>query len=221
MSPRPIVARPRVVAVLARHATGACLAAVLAGCASAPTRTEEAPAGRAGVVTVMLTGSAKRETLSEAELTDASTAAAVASCERSGGGTGCRERWTTGEPQDRFSRDANERLHVVVVLADLEPRRRYECSLRLFGPDGGMYVRATKRLESPQLIHSSLRLTFVFESATGAMRPGRWKVEITVNGEVEGERMFEVVGSARVQSPTEPPSSSPAARLSAPASDSG
>jgi hypothetical protein len=220
MSSRPIVAWSRRATVLRRHATGACLAVVLAGCASATTRTEEAPAGRVGVVTIVLTASVRREPLSATDLADSETAAAVASCERSGGGTSCKEHWVLGDPQDRFSRDANERLHVVVALTDLEPRRRYECTIRLFDPDGGLVARLTKRLQSPDSVHPKHRMTFVFDSATGTMRPGRWKVEIAVNGDVEGERTFEVVGSARVQPPAAPPSASPAARLSAPASDS-
>jgi hypothetical protein len=170
---------------------------LLVGCASGATRTEEASAGRAGLLTIVLTASVRREPLSATELADAATAAAVASCERSGGGTSCKERWVPGEPQERFSRDANERLHVIVALTDLEPRRRYECSIRLFGPDGGLAARLTKRLQSPDSVNPIHRLTFIFDSATGSMRPARWKVEITVNGDVEGERTFEVVGSAR------------------------
>jgi hypothetical protein len=133
-------------------------------------------------------------------------AAAVAACERSGGGTGCRERRTPGEPRDRYSRDENERVHVFVTVTDLQPRRWYECRVRFYGPDGGIFARLTKRVQAPDPLHASHELFFVFESATRSMRPGRWRVEIAVNDEVEGERTFEVVGSARAQdTPADPP----------------
>jgi hypothetical protein len=148
-------------------------------------------------MTVVLTATVERRPYSSAELADTITAGAVAECERMGGGTPCRDIRTPGEPQDRFSRDSNERVYVFVTLKNLEPRRSYECRARFFGPDGGVFARVTQRMLTSDRLPLSYELFVIFESGTRAMRPGRWKVEVAVNGEVEAERTFEVIGSTR------------------------
>jgi hypothetical protein len=193
-----LVAWVRSALVFKRCAEEVCIAVVLVGCTSgATTRIDDGALGRAGIVTIVLTASIQSQPFSEADLAQGPVATAVAACERSGGGTACKERRTPGEPQDRFSRDANERVHVFVSLIDLEPRRWYECTVRFFGPDGGVFARVTKRIQSPDPVHPSHQLFFIFESSARAMRPGRWRAEIAVNGEVEAERTFEVIASVR------------------------
>jgi hypothetical protein len=192
-----LVVRVRSTLVFKRCAEGVCIAVLLVGCTSGVTRMDDGALGRAGTVTIVLTASIQSQPFSEADLAQGPVATAVAACERSGGGTTCKERRTPGEPQDRFSRDANERVHVFVGLTDLESRRWYECTVRFFGPDGGVFARVTKRILSPDPVHPSQQLFFIFESPTRAMRPGRWRAEIAVNGEVEAERTFEVIASVR------------------------
>jgi hypothetical protein len=55
----------------------------------------------------------------------------------------------------------------------------------------------TKRLLSPELALPGFVLTGDFWLEVRTIRPGRWRVEVAVNGEVEADRTFEVVALAR------------------------
>jgi hypothetical protein len=122
--------------------------------------------------------------------------AAIAACERSGE-TACGSRAIPGEPREQFSQSENERVHVFVTLGDVEPGRSYEMRVRWIGPDGGVTARMTKRLFSPELALPGVTLTGDFWLEVRTIRPGRWRVEVAANGEVEADRPFEVVASAR------------------------
>jgi hypothetical protein len=124
--------------------------------------------------------------------------AAIAACGRSGE-TDCGSRAIPGDSRDRFSRDEHERVHVFIVLADVEWGRSYEVRVRWFGPDGGVSARFTKRALTPELAVPGYTLSADFWVVTKTMRPGRWRAEVAVNGEVEAERTFEVVASTRAR----------------------
>src|SRR5262249_19892085 len=111
----------------------------------------------------------------------------------------CERETTPGRERDRFSPDEHERVYAFVVLQDLEPARSYEISARWYGPDGGVAARATKRLIVPQAAKPSFTIELYFWSAAKTLKPGRWRVEITINGDVEANRAFEVIGSTRAQ----------------------
>lgn len=184
--------------LLQRQIAGVCIAALSAGCASAATsRTGDMPVGsRPGAVSVLLTSSVRWEPRSREEMLEPAVKAAVAACERSGW-TGCGSRAIPGEPRDQFSRDEHERVHVFIVLADVEPGRSYEIRVRWLGPDGGVAARVTKRVFSPEPAPPGFTLTADFWVEVRTIRPGRWRVEVAVNGDVEADRTFEVVASAR------------------------
>jgi len=130
-------------------------------------------------------------------MADPAVKAAIAACKQSGE-TDCETHAVPGEPRDQFSREEHERVHVFIILGDVEPQRSYEIQLRWFGPDGGMAARFTRRAITPSLAARGFTVTADYWLETKAMRPGRWKAEIAVNGEVEAERTFDLVGAARV-----------------------
>jgi hypothetical protein len=184
--------------LLQRQIAGVCIAALSAGCASVATsRTGDVPvAGRPGLVMVLLTPSVQWAPRAPEEMLEPAVEAAVAACERSRG-TRCGERATPGEARARFSRDENERVHVFVVLGDIEAGASYEIRVRWLGPDGGVAARMAMRLRTPEPTLHAATLTADFWLDAKTMRPGRWRAEVAVNGEVEAERTFEVIGLAR------------------------
>ena len=198
MQPRAVAVRPRLSRLFSGRVGCVCAAALLAGCVSAVTsRMGDAPTGgRPGVVTVLLTSSVRWEPRSREQMLEPRVKAAIAACEQSGE-TGCGSRAIPGEPREQFSQSENERVHIFVTLGDVEPGRSYEMRVRWFGPDGGVTARMTKRLFSPELALPGFVLTGDFWLEVRTIRPGRWRVEIAVNGEVEADRTFEVVASAR------------------------
>lgn len=188
---------------------GGLIAAIyLAGCVSgAMSHTGDVPAGhRPGIISVTLTSEIRSRPYSPETLSRPDVTAAIAMCEQMFGSEGhCRIDTTPGAELDRFTREEHERVYVFVVLRDLQPGRLYEVSSRWFGPDGGVTARASKRLTVPDSAKPSLSLDLQFWSALRTMRPGRWRVEIAVNGEVEADRTFEVIGSTRAQGPPRQP----------------
>src|SRR5262249_59943954 len=105
-----------------------------------------------------------------------------------------RSRRVPGEPGDEYSPDEHDRVHVCVTLAVIESGSSYETRIRWFGPDGGVAARMTERYITPQGF-SGLSINLDFWADVKKLKPGRWRVEVAVNGEVEAERTFEGIGS--------------------------
>ena len=56
----------------------------------------------------------------------------------------------------------------------------------------------TKRMISPEPAQG-MTMSGDFWVEIARLRPGPWRVEVAVNGDVEAERAFEVIGSTRAQ----------------------
>ncbi|HEY7140118.1 MAG TPA: hypothetical protein VIE44_08480 [Methylomirabilota bacterium] len=159
------------------------------------------PAGRRpGMVAVLITSSVRLEPFSEEEMLDPRLKVVIGACERNRL-PDCRSRLVPGEPRDQFSQAEHDKVHVYVTLAVVEAGRAYDTRIRWFAPDGGVAARMTQRHVVPRPSLPGLRLTGDFWAEVKKLRPGRWRVEVAVNDEVEAERTFEVIGSTRTDGP--------------------
>lgn len=113
---------------------------------------------------------------------------------RQQGGASCGEIWNPADLRTNFSRPRDEKIVVFVDLTGVEPDRRYEFRFRWFEPDGALRGRNSQFMHSPQVIPQKFTMFAGSELALGPKTPtGRWRVEIAINGQVEGERLFEIV----------------------------
>jgi hypothetical protein len=112
------------------------------------------------------------------------------------GGSHCREKSVPVDPLTRFVRTQDKEFIAYVTLGGLEADRDYAISARWLDPRGNMAQRATGTihtpLEFPPNFYLNYRLRFT-PSNPSTLELGRWRVEITVNGQVEGEHIFDVV----------------------------
>jgi hypothetical protein len=111
----------------------------------------------------------------------------------------CRDRITGVETSTTFARSETTRIVTLVVLRGLEAGRRYDVRGRLFDPRGDTRARMTVAYDlppSPLPEGFDLKVHFHWVVSNPPSRDlGRWRVEVTVNGNVEGERTFEIVES--------------------------
>jgi hypothetical protein len=120
----------------------------------------------------------------------------VAQCERQKL-PNCRSYIAGVETQTTFARSRGTQVVAVVFLKGLESSRRYEVQGQLVDPRGDrrarvVYVWDLPREVSPDF-HLDVSFTWSFPSDPRAVSLGRWRIEIAVNGIVEGERTFEVI----------------------------
>jgi hypothetical protein len=179
---------------------GALWAGVAMGCAST-VATQQLPGTHPRIVTVVLTESLRFTPLSSEEKSDPTMREAIDACERSGGGR-CLSRSTPGEPRNRFFRGDDGQVYVYVHLVGLEGGRVYDLRVRWFGPDRGVTSVMRQVLHTPPKLHRNFSFSVHFSVPVSRMAVGRWQVEISINGEVESERTFEVADPARTADPT-------------------
>lgn len=165
------------------------ISALLAACATVPDRAR--PELRPQFVLVELTSQITYAPFSTEELADPVLKAAMALCEKQGF-RHCRERPTPADSRTQFSRTRDERVFAHVTLGGLRPEREYECAVRWIGPDGGVRARLAHALRTPAGIYQGFYYNCTFDWRS-LPELGRWRVEIAINGQVEGERSFEVI----------------------------
>ena len=173
------------------------LSGLLASCAStvAPPSTTRPPGVRPRSVTVTLTESVRYEPHSPDKKSEPGMRDVIAECERSRS-RHCGDRAIAGETRSRFVRGEDERVHLFVGIRGLEGGRAYELRARWFGPDGGMVARVTDTLYTPVNLHRNVVYHVRFSAVVNLLPAGLCRVELSIDGEVEAERVFEVVTSA-------------------------
>ena len=107
----------------------------------------------------------------------------------------CGDRIAGIETRTTFALSPDTRVVSLVVLKGLEAGRRYEVRSRLFDPRGDIRARLTLAYDLPPRapLPEGFDLNVHFDWNLRNPELGRWRVEIAVNGNVEGERTFEVV----------------------------
>lgn len=167
------------------------ISALLAACAAVPDRAR--PEVRPRLVVVELASQITYAQFSTEELADPATRAAIASCEKQGFSR-CHERRKPADSRTQFSRTRDERVFAHVTLGGLHPEQDYECAVRWIGPDGGVRARLARTLRTPAGIPQDFvyNCTFDWRLRDSLTELGRWRVEIAINGQVEGDRSFEV-----------------------------
>jgi hypothetical protein len=120
--------------------------------------------------------------------------AAIDSCEKQGF-RNCHERKKPGDARTQFSRTKDDRVFAYVSMGGLRPERDYECAVRWIGPDGGVRARLARAFRTPAGLPQDFtyNCTFDWRLRGSLSEIGRWRVEIAINGQVEGERSFEVI----------------------------
>ena len=96
----------------------------------------------------------------------------------------------------QFSRSRDERVFAYVTLGGLQPERDYECAARWMGPDGGVRARPARTFRTSAGIPSDFvfNCTFDWRLMGSSSEVGRWRVEVAIKGQVDGERSFGVIG---------------------------
>ncbi len=94
-----------------------------------------------------------------------------------------------------FRRSQSGRVTALVILGGVQPDRSYEVSIRWFDPQGNLVKRLTMPLHIPSQFAPgySADLWFHYAYSDASQIPlGRWRVELIINGMVEGETSFQV-----------------------------
>ena len=148
-------------------------------------------------LSVVISSGFKETPLSAEVLADPAVQAVIAQCEADG--EPCD---TDVDPVDDlrvFDRTLHSRVITFVSLSGLIANRTYEAGWTLFDPRGELQARFSSVFRAPANWPPSYSMDFRFfwypvSPETWAV--GRWRIEITINGQLEAERSFEVIGSA-------------------------
>jgi len=129
------------------------------------------------------------------ELARPGVQALIVQCERQGW-EHCRDNRTPADSRTAFGRTQDKGIFAFVTVGGLEPDRDYEIRFRLFAPEGNMRAQLALPMHAPPDLSPQTNLTFWFQWAPtdpATWLLGRWRVEITINSEVVGQRTFEVM----------------------------
>jgi len=119
----------------------------------------------------------------------------IAQCEQQGGGH-CREDTVPANSRTKFVRTQEDTVWAFVSLGGLESERDYAVRLCLFDPEGNMRWRMIFSMHTPRVLPPNFTVTVNYSWSPpdpAAWQLGKWRIEITVNGQVETERTFQVV----------------------------
>ena len=156
-------------------------------------------------VNVVLTSGLEFEPIPPEQLAFPRIQALIKQCEEVGGGH-CNEHWKPIDNRVQLSRNKHEAVYTVIDLYGLQGNRTYTIEHRLYNPNDELQGRHSVVLHLPPSweLSDTQNTYFVWSPADPATWPlGRWRIEIFVNGQLETERSFEVVGngSAKIQVP--------------------
>jgi len=171
--------------------------AFLTGCAELPpSGTVSVPGSPPRTVVILLGSQIQRVPYSPEELADPAIQSIIAECERQGA-THCRQPTELANVRTKFDRAQDDMVAGVVILGGLESNRDYTVRFKLFDPNGDTRMRATISVHIPPSFpaQGTIQPNFCWVPPDpSTWQLGSWRVEVAVNGEVEGERTFEVVG---------------------------
>jgi hypothetical protein len=146
-------------------------------------------------VTIDIGSELRFEPLRAEALADSAIRDLVEQCERQGY-PGCRDRIIGVDTQTRFAPPRDTTVVVLITLGEVEPGRRYVVVYRLFDPKGEIRGRSMVVHDLPRRLPPNFVWRVHFTWSQEEVRKwdrGRWRVEISINGVVEGDRTFEVV----------------------------
>jgi hypothetical protein len=107
--------------------------------------------------------------------------------------TSCGESAQPGDSRTQFSRARDDQALVFVQVQGVEPDRDYELTVRWFAPDGGLVGRVSQTVRAPARFPPASSIRFYPFMTLQNRALGRWRVQIAINGQDEGERSFKVV----------------------------
>ena len=150
-----------------------------------------------GALTVITTPEIRYEPYSAEVLASPALQAIIAQCEARGW-SDCDKSVEPTDDLRVFDRTKHSAVHTIVILSELTANRSYEAGWKLFDPRGELQSRYSFSADTPASWQASYTLDFRF--SWSPINPqtwtlGRWRIEITVNGQLEAERSFEVIGS--------------------------
>ncbi len=148
-------------------------------------------------LSVVISSGFKEEPLSAETLADPAIQALIAQCEAAG--EPCEADFNPVDDLRVFDRTIHSRVMTFITLSGLIANRTYEVGWTLFDPRGELQARSSSVIRAPANWPPSYTMVFRFfwypvSPETWAV--GRWRIEITINGQLEAERSFEVIGSA-------------------------
>ena len=146
-------------------------------------------------VTIITTSAMTHTPNSDKDLAHPVVQSVIAQCEAAGG-VHCRADSDPADVRSQFVQGEDKRVITYMELRGLEPERDYEITWRLFDPEGQQVSRTYHVLHIPKGSKPKKAIHFSFpwvlpEAAKWAI--GRWRVEVTINGRVEGERTVDIV----------------------------
>ena len=170
--------------------------AVLTRCAKLPpSGTAFIPGSPPRTVEIRLGSRVQHTPYSPEDLANPAIQSIIAECERQGG-VNCREYTELANFQTRFVRTQDDRVVTILILGGLESNRDYTVRYKLFDPKDGMRARLVYSCHIPPSFPVNETITVHFNYVPpnpSTWQLGSWRIEIAVNGQVEGERTFEVV----------------------------
>jgi len=170
--------------------------AILTGCAKLPpSGTASIPGSPPRTVEIRLGSRVQHTPYSAEDLASPAIQSIIAECERQGG-VNCRETTELTDFQTRFVRTQDDMVVAILILGGLESNRDYTLRYKLFDPNGDMRTRLVYSSHIPPSFPVNGTITAHFNYVPpnpSTWQLGSWRIEIAVNGQVVGERTFEVV----------------------------
>ena len=169
---------------------------LLYACTTTTPSKPDSVAGRPpGMVIIEVASQIERRPYSSEELADPVIQSIIAQCERQRG-PNCRSKMQISKRLKQFVRTQDKNIYVQVGLRGIEADRDYKVELLFFDPTDNVTVRGKITLKLPPNASpqqgANYNLTYRPPSPTTLLL-GQYRIQVSVNGQVEGVRTFEVV----------------------------
>ena len=147
-------------------------------------------------LSIVISSGLKETPMSDLELADPAIQAFIAQCEAAGTKF-CDTKHGPVDDLRVFDRTIHSQVNTFVVLSGLIANRTYEVGWTLFDPRGELQSRKFDVYRTPANwppSHSVVSWFRWYPVSPETWAAGRWRIEITINGQLEAERSFEVIG---------------------------
>ncbi len=174
-----------------RYTLAALVVLVTAGCT---TPGSPPPGSPPRSLTITISSGLEVTPYSPEQLEDPDIRFSIEQCEKVGGDH-CGSGTEPIDIRNEFRMGEDSSVYTVVKLGGVAPNRTYEVEWRLFDPDDGLLARFLLAQQTPSAWRDDYTLDYTFQwtpEFKPMWYPGKWRVEILVNGYKEGDRYFYV-----------------------------
>lgn len=116
---------------------------------------------------------------------------------KTGGWGDCDTRTVPVDDRNEFDRTVDGGVNIFIELTGLQPDSIYRIELKVYNPNGDLTGRVSLSRSTPRIWQPLHAIQFLGHWAPvnqASWQLGRWRIEVFVNGRLEVERSFDVVG---------------------------